>query len=119
MIHDDEQLAYLLTFMLEREGFAVEHARDGQQAGDRIDHAPPPAAVLTDLMLAYKTGYELIAQMRLKRDWDATPIIVLTAKSDERDILRAFDLGVDDYVIKPFHPAELIARLRHHLKKKP
>lgn len=119
IIQEDEQLTYLLTFMLDREGFVVEHVKDGEQADHRIGNSPPPAAVLTDLMLPYKTGYELLQHMRAREAWRTVPVIVLTAKSGERDILRAFDLGADDYVIKPFHPAELIARLRHHLRKKP
>lgn len=117
LIQDDEQLTYLLTFLLEREGFKVTVARDGQQAQQRVDTAPAPSAVITDLMLPYKTGYELIQHMRATPGWTAVPILVLTSKSGERDILRAFELGADDYVIKPFHPAELIARLRHHLRK--
>ncbi len=117
MIQDDEQLAYLLTFMLDRDNFSVEIAKDGQRARQLIDSMTPPVAIITELTLPYANGYELIQHIRAKKEWAKLPIIVLTAKSGERDILRAFDLGANDYVIKPFHPAELIARLRHHLHK--
>lgn len=118
MIQDDEQLNYLLTFMLDRENFSVVVAPDGKQAEEVIETIEPPTAVITELMLPYRTGYEIIQQIRSRTEWNAVPIIVLTAKSGERDILRAFELGADDYIIKPFHPAELIARLRHHLHKR-
>ena len=71
-----------------------------------------PAVVVMDVMLPYVSGFELIAQIRKTAGWDRVPVIVLTSKSQESDILRAFDSGVNDYVVKPFRPEEFVARVR-------
>ncbi len=115
---DDESIGFLLNFMLTREGFDVLMATDGRQAKALIDEIPPPSMVLLDLMLPYADGFEVNAHIRSKPEWSDVPVIMLTGRSQERDIVRAFDAGVCDYIIKPFQPVELIARVRRHLKVK-
>ena len=116
VIEDNPEIAYLLKFMLTREGFSVVHAADGQRARELIDEIEPPALVVSDIMLPFIDGYQLIAQMRGKPEWRDVPIIMLTSKSQERDITRALEAGANDYVVKPFRPKELVARLRRFLK---
>jgi DNA-binding response OmpR family regulator len=109
---DDEQISYLLRFLLEREGYRVLLARDGHEVIRLIDEIPPPRLAILDIMMPYADGFELLARIRAKPDWSDTPVIMLTAKSQEKDIVRALDMGASDYVVKPFLPEELKARIR-------
>lgn len=117
IIEDDEQIASILQFILQREGYAVELARDGKTAQACVERLAPPAIVMLDVMLPYVDGYQLLVQMRSRRGWDELPIIILTAKAQEKDIVRALDAGASDYVVKPFKPEELRARVRRLAKK--
>ena len=92
------------------------HAADGQQAQTMIDQMPPPALVLLDIMLPYLNGLQLLAHIRQKAGWQHVPIIMLTADSNERDIEQALAAGANDYIVKPFNPRELTARLQRFLK---
>ena len=114
---DDEQLAYILRFILEREGFEVQAAPDGRTAKELISTLRPPAIILLDVMLPHVDGYELLAQVRAKADWKTVPVIMLTARSQEQDIVRGLEAGANDYMVKPFKPEELRARIRRLLKK--
>lgn len=114
---DDEQLAYILRFILEREGFEVHAAPDGRTAKQFIATLPPPAIVLLDVMLPHVNGYELLAQLRATAGWQAVPVIMLTARSQEQDIVHGLEAGANDYMVKPFKPEELRARIRRLLKK--
>jgi len=109
---DDGQIAYLLQFLLEREGYCVLLARDGQEAQRFVDEITPPKLVILDVMMPYADGFEVLAHLRAKPDWHDTPVIMLTARSQEKDIVRALDAGATDYVVKPFLPEELKARIR-------
>jgi DNA-binding response OmpR family regulator len=116
LIEDDEHIAFILRFLLERSGFEVELASDGRQAVARLE-SPPPALVLMDIMLPYHDGLEILARLRNQPAWGEVPVLMLTAKAREGDIVRALDLGADDYVTKPFHPVEVLARLRRALRR--
>ena len=116
MIEDDTDIAFLLRYMLERDGYTVEHAADGRQAIERLS-GPPPAAVLMDIMLPYHDGLELTQRLRATAGWERVPLLMLTAKARETDIVRALELGVDDYVTKPFQPEEVLARLRRLMRR--
>jgi DNA-binding response OmpR family regulator len=70
-----------------------------------------------DIMLPYHDGLEVLAQLRRLPEWDTLPVLMLTAKAREADIVRALDLGADDYVTKPFQPEEVLARVRRLLRK--
>ncbi len=117
VVEDDDQIAYLLRFILEREGFKVEVASDGRVAQNLIINAPPPALVLLDVMLPYLDGYQLLAAIRAKEGWETVPVLMLTAKSQEKDIVRALDSGAADYMVKPFKPDELCSRVRRLVKE--
>ena len=112
VIEDDPVVSRLVEHLLMRRGFVVHVAVDGLQAQTLLNTLAPPAVVVMDVMLPYVSGFELIAQIRQKGGWSNVPVIMLTSKSQERDVLRAFDAGVNDYVVKPFRPEEFVARVR-------
>ena len=109
---DDDQISYLLNFMLTREGYKVKVANDGQEAMDAIASMKMPKLVLLDIMMPFYDGYQLISHIRNETDWTGVPIVMLTAKSQEKDIIKALEGGANDYVVKPFQPGELITRLK-------
>lgn len=112
VVEDDEHISHLLQFMLKRDGFLVHVARDGQEAKNFIETSAPPDIVLLDVMLPFFDGFALVTLLRAEPDWKNTPVIMLTAKTQERDIVRALEAGANDYMLKPFQPAELLARVR-------
>jgi len=102
----------MLKFILERAGYDVIPAGNGRDAQAAIENIEPVDIVLLDLMLPYVSGYQLIAEIRDHHDWQYVPVVVLSGKVLEQDIVKALDLGANDYVTKPFRPEELLARLR-------
>jgi DNA-binding response OmpR family regulator len=117
VVEDDQIIVTLLEHLLSRRGFDVRIALDGRQATDLVDTLPsPPALVLLDVMLPYLDGFEIIKIIREHDTWKHVPIIMLTAKSQEQNIVRALDHGANDYLIKPFRPEELLARIRRVTK---
>lgn len=120
MVEDEEDIAFLIRFLLERNGYQVEHAADGKQALERLAQSErnTPNLVLMDIMLPYHDGLEVLAQLRTRPAWESVPVLMLTAKARETDIIRALELGADDYVTKPFQPDELLARVRRFLRKR-
>ena len=117
VVEDDQIIVTLLEHLLSRRGFDVRIALDGRQAIDFLDTLPsPPALVLLDVMLPYLDGFEIIKRIREHATWSQVPIIMLTAKSQEQNIVRALDHGANDYLIKPFRPEELLARIRRLTK---
>jgi DNA-binding response OmpR family regulator len=117
VVEDDDQIVHILRFILEREGFEVSAARDGRAAEALIDSLAPPALVTLDVMLPHTDGYALLARIRAKADWAAVPVVLLTARSQEKDIVRALDAGANDYLVKPFKPDEFRARVRRLVKR--
>ncbi len=116
IIEDDEHIRGLLKFLLERHGFETRLAADGRAAREAIESMDAPRLVLLDVMLPYHDGFELMQMIRRQPGWAEVPVIMLTAKNVERDIVRAFDAGANDYIVKPFQPTELLARLRRFLR---
>ena len=116
VVEDDAHIAHVLTFMLERQGYLVTHVADGRAAVRHVASAPAPDLVLLDVMLPYVDGFEIVGLIRAQDGWQTTPVIMLTAKNTERDTVRALDAGASDFIIKPFQPQELLARLRRFIK---
>ena len=116
IVEDEAALVTLLRYNLEREGFDVSEARDGDEALVVIDENPPDL-ILLDWMLPMTSGIEVCRQIRRKPKTRSTPIIMLTARGEEADKVRGLESGVDDYVTKPFSPAELLARIRALLRR--
>jgi len=115
LVDDDEDIVYLLRQLLLRDGFIVHEATNGRDAAEYIASSRPADIVITDLMLPYLSGFELITQIREDRQWNHVPVIVLSGKVTERDAVRALDIGANDYVTKPYNPQELSARIKRHL----
>jgi two-component system, OmpR family, alkaline phosphatase synthesis response regulator PhoP len=115
IVEDDVHMAYLLGYLAEKECFAVEHVADGRQAVERIDRGDAVDLVLLDVMLPYTDGFELLARLRGHAAWQKVPVIILTSRTREHDAVRALGLGADDYLTKPFSPAELVARIRRRI----
>jgi two-component system alkaline phosphatase synthesis response regulator PhoP len=112
VVEDDPDIGKLLQWVLQREGFEVVLVADGRNAMDRIAAGSATKLVILDLMLPHVSGHELLAALRASEAWRAVPVIMLTAKSQEKDIVKALDAGASDYMLKPFQPAELRARIR-------
>lgn len=112
VVEDDADIGKLLQFILEREGFRVTLCNDGRSGAVRLASGEVPSLVILDVMLPYMNGYELLAIVRQSPAWQKVPVLMLTSKSREGDIVRALDAGANDYVTKPFQPAELRARVR-------
>lgn len=110
---DDPEISYLLGFLLSRQGYEVSSANDGRAALALINETPEPFAMaIFDIMMPYADGFALIDAVRTRDGWSRMPILMLTAKSQEADIVRALETGADDYMVKPFQPGELIARVK-------
>jgi two-component system phosphate regulon response regulator PhoB len=116
VVEDEASLQELLAYNLERAGFAVEQACDADEARTLIAEQMPDL-VLLDWMLPYMSGLELCRQLRRQPATAHLPIVMLTARVEERDRLYGFDTGADDYVTKPFSIDELIARVRAVLRR--
>ena len=112
VIEDNEHVAHMLEFILERAAYDVTVALNGRDAKAAIDNIEPVDVVVLDLMLPYISGFQLIIEMREHPNWANVPIVVVSGKVLEEDIVRALNLGANDYVTKPFRPEELLARLR-------
>jgi len=112
LVEDNEHTAYMLEFILKRSGYNVRVAADGRAARKLIKEGPPADVVLLDLMLPYVSGEDLITLMREQGDWRFVPILVLSGRLLEQDIVKALSLGANDYLTKPFRPPELLARLK-------
>ena len=116
VVEGDKLCSDLLKYMLSRGGYQVVIAEDGFSAQNIINSlAQPPQMVLLELMMPFVDGYQLLQQIRRKPEWADTPVIVLSTKIQERDIVRAFELGASDYVTKPFQLGELLARIRRQI----
>lgn len=113
IVEDDQKTSSLIAVYLEREGFATVAAYDGQQAL-RLAERHQPLFVILDLMLPKVDGWELCRTLR--RDSDV-PILILTAREEEMDRIHGLSLGADDYVVKPFSPRELVARVKAIMRR--
>ena len=112
VVEDNDHVLHMLDFILRRAGYEVISVANGRDAETAIDNIEPVDVVLLDLMLPYVSGYQLITRIRSDMIWQYVPIVVLSGKVLEEDIVRALDLGANDFVTKPFRPEELLARLR-------
>ncbi len=117
LIADDEKdIVEMIAYNLEREGYAVVKAFDGKQAREMIN-AGKPDLVILDLMMPEISGMEVCRMVRRQAATASLPIIMLTAKSDSVDKILGLEVGADDYLTKPFHVRELIARIRAVLRR--
>lgn len=116
VVEDNEHAAYLLRFLLERAGYSVTVSSDGRDALAKLASTEPVDLIVLDLMLPYVSGYQVLIEARKSERWRAVPIIVVTARTLEMDAVRALETGANDFVRKPFHPEELLARIRRAIE---
>mgnify|MGYP003389040074 FL=1 len=115
VVDDDTALAEMIGIVLRTEGFDPHFCEDGAAAVEAF-HRSSPDLVLLDLMLPGMSGIDVCAKIR---EESGVPIIMLTAKSDTTDVVKGLESGADDYVVKPFNPKELVARIRTRLRPRP
>jgi DNA-binding response OmpR family regulator len=113
VVEDEPSIAEVASLYLKRAGYEVWIAQDGEAALDLFARREPDLVIL-DLMLPKLDGYEITRWLRDRSD---VPIIMLTARRDERDRIAGLEMGADDYVVKPFSPQELVSRVRAVLRR--
>jgi len=111
VVDDEADIADLITFNLEREGYRIHSAKDGHEAVSILHDEVVDLAIL-DVMLPGINGFDICKKMRDDRRLRNIPVLFLTAKTDEADVLSGFDSGGDDYLTKPFSPKILLARVK-------
>jgi len=116
VVEDDTDLALLLMYNLEAEGYIAERAHCGDDAELRLAESPPDLVIL-DWMLPGVTGVEICARLWARNETRSLPVIMLTARGEEAERVQGFSASADDYVVKPFSVAELMARVRGLLRR--
>ena len=116
VVEDDGGVFRLMRFHLEREGFEVRHAADGENALLEFDRPDLPDLVILDVMLPYHNGYNLLANLRGREAWANVPVIMLSSSDRENDVVKGLSSGANDFLAKPFRPAEVVARIRNLLE---
>lgn len=109
---DDEFLLKALDFKLSKDGYDVIKAKDGREVKQVLDAGNIPDIIVTDIMMPYFTGLEVISYVRKNFQEKPIPIIALSAVGLEKTILEAFSMGADDFITKPFSPNELLIRIK-------
>jgi DNA-binding response OmpR family regulator len=118
LVADDEpHLLRLVKFRLEREGYEVLTAADGEAALQIAREEKPDLCVL-DVMMPKRSGFDVLRELRSDEDCAGMKVIMLTARAQDRDVDVGFSLGADDYITKPFSPRELRVRIGAHLGKR-
>lgn len=117
IVDDEPDLVATLAYNLEREGYRIVSASTGREALAKMKQEQPCDLVLLDLMLPDLSGTEVCRQLRTQPHTRDVPVIMITAKGDEIDRVVGFELGVDDYVVKPFSVRELMLRIRAVLRR--
>ncbi|HZG82445.1 MAG TPA: response regulator transcription factor [Brevibacillus sp.] len=113
VVDDDPYIRELLRVFLQREGFDIVEAADGQEALAKMEQTPAELVIL-DIMMPNMDGWELCRELRKIYD---IPLLMLTAKGETTQKIKGFELGTDDYLVKPFEPAELVVRVKALLKR--
>src|SRR5690554_5531257 len=113
VVDDEERIRRLLKLYLTREGYEIDEAEDGKEALD-LALEKDYDVILLDLMLPEMDGIEMCTKLREKK---ATPVIMLTAKGEESNRVQGFEVGADDYIVKPFSPREVVLRVKALLRR--
>ena len=114
VVDDESRMRKLVKDFLTKKGFTVIEAGDGEEAVDKFFEVKDIALIILDVMMPKMDGWQVCREIR---QYSNVPIIMLTAKSDEKDELQGFDLGVDEYITKPFSPKILVARVEAILRR--
>ena len=116
IVEDEADLALMLSYNFESDGYVTETAADGDEAEQRLVESPPDLVVL-DWMLPGLSGLEICRRLRAREATRTLPVIILTARGEEAERVRGLSVGADDYVVKPFSSPELLARARALLRR--
>jgi DNA-binding response OmpR family regulator len=116
IVEDDKIVAKLLSHILTQRGFSVEVAADGLAAAEKVKNQQPPKLILLDIILPFFDGFEILLQIRSQKGWKKVPVVIVTSKTQEQNIVRAFENGANDYITKPFQLEELMARINRCLQ---
>jgi two-component system phosphate regulon response regulator PhoB len=117
IIEDEEDIRELVRYNLEREAFKVHEAESGEE-GLKAVARDQPDLILLDLMLPGKDGMQVCRELKQNEDTRGIPVVMMTAKGEESDIVAGLELGAEDYVVKPFSPKVLVARVKAVLRRK-
>ncbi|MBN2200850.1 response regulator [bacterium] len=117
-VEDEEDIRELIRFNLEKEGFTVECVATGEDALHSAA-ANPPDLILLDLMLPGIGGFDVCRALKREPRMAGVPVVMLTAKGEDADIVAGLELGAEDYIVKPFSPKVLAARIRSVLRRRP
>ena len=117
VIEDEEDLNQTLSFNLENEGYKVTSAFKGSEALEILENASPPDLVILDLMLPDMPGLDICRHIRSKDNLKNISVIIVTAKGEEVDRVVGFELGADDYIVKPYSVRELMLRIQAQLRR--
>lgn len=112
LVEDAEDISVMLKFLLSRQGYTILHAKDGMEAQEMIGSMNRPSVVVLDMILPYVNGLQLLADIRNKISWQNVPVVMVTSNGTTRDIIKAFELGANDYIVKPYRPMELVMRVK-------
>jgi len=113
---DDPVVQQFVSAILNENGYEVYTATDGEQAVERA-RAVLPDLMILDLIMPYRDGYDVLRLLKEAPETRSIPVIILSAKSKEEDIIRGLEGGADDFIIKPFNALELVARVRKVLSR--
>ncbi|MFA5576735.1 MAG: response regulator [Tissierellaceae bacterium] len=113
VVDDEKAIADIIRFNLEKEGYSVITAFDGEEGVRAVDNIIPDLVIL-DIMMPKKDGFQALKEIRMKHN---VPVIMLTAKEEEVDKVLGLELGADDYITKPFSMRELVARVKANLRR--
>lgn len=116
VVDDEQDILDLIAYNLEKEGYVVRKAVTGEAAAEQLAKAAPDL-VLLDVMLPGMSGIDLCKRIKSQEKTRQIPVILLTARSEETDVVVGLELGADDYITKPFRTRELLARIKAHLRR--
>lgn len=116
LAEDEPQIARLVEFKLKKEGYQVTWKENGEEALKAIK-ADKPDLILLDVMMPVMDGYEVLRRLKEDENLRSIPVVMLTARAQERDVVKGINSGAEDYITKPFHPAELLARVKRIVGK--
>ena len=111
LAEDEPQTAQLIEFKLKQAGFEVAHATDGESALT-LAAATQPVLIILDGLMPVMDGFEVLRRLKESPRFQRIPVIMLTARSRDKDVVSGLELGAADYMVKPFSPSELVARVR-------
>jgi len=111
MAEDDKTIARLIIFKLEKEGFKVIHFSNGEGVVEKVVDVLPDVVIL-DVMMPIKDGISILREIKGNPKTASVPVIILSARGQENDVVKAMEIGASDYISKPFSPSELMVRIK-------